>query len=32
MILCDLDARQVLEVRAGRTKDEVSQLLELLSN
>lgn len=31
-ILCDLDARQVLEVSAGRTKDEVSHLLERLSN
>lgn len=31
-ILCDLDARQVLEVSAGRTKDEVSHLLERLSD
>jgi len=31
-ILCDLDARQVLEVSAGRTTDEVSQLLDRLSN
>ena len=31
-ILCDLDGRQVLEVSAGRTKDEVSHLLERLSN
>lgn len=30
-ILCDLDARQVLEISAGRTKDEVSHLLERLS-
>lgn len=27
-ILCDLDGRKVLEVSAGRTKDEVSHLLE----
>ncbi len=27
-ILCDLDAREVLEVSAGRTKEEVSHLLE----
>ena len=31
-ILCDLDGRKVLEVSAGRTKDEVSHLLERLSN
>jgi transposase len=31
-ILCDLDARQVLEVSAGRTKAEVSHLLERLSD
>ena len=31
-ILCDLDARQVLEVSAGRKKDEVAGLLERLSN
>jgi transposase len=31
-ILCDLDARQVLEVSAGRTKDEVGHLLERLSD
>lgn len=31
-ILCDLDARQVLEVSAGRKKDEVASLLERLSN
>ena len=31
-ILCDLDARQVLEISAGRTKDEVSHLLERLSD
>ena len=31
-ILCDLDARQVLEVSAGRTKNEVSHLLERLSD
>jgi transposase len=31
-ILCDLDARQVLEVSAGRTKEEVSHLLERLSD
>jgi transposase len=31
-ILCDLDACQVLEVSAGRTKDEVSHLLERLSD
>src|SRR5450759_5906655 len=30
-ILCDLEARQVLEISAGRTKDEVSHLLERLS-
>jgi transposase len=27
-ILCDLDGHKVLEVSAGRTKDEVSHLLE----
>ncbi len=31
-ILCDLEARQVLEVSAGRKKDEVAGLLERLSN
>ncbi len=31
-ILCDLDGRKVLEVSAGRTKDEVSHLLERLSD
>jgi len=31
-ILCDLEARRVLEVSAGRTKDEVSHLLERLSD
>ncbi len=31
-ILCDLDARKVLEVSAGRKKDEVVSLLERLSN
>jgi transposase len=31
-ILCDLDARQVLEVSAGRKKEEVAGLLERLSN
>ena len=31
-ILCDLDARKVLEVSAGRKKDEVASLLERLSN
>ncbi len=31
-ILCDLEARQVLEVSAGRKKDEVACLLERLSN
>jgi transposase len=31
-ILCDLEARQVLEISAGRTKDEVSHLLERLSD
>jgi transposase len=31
-ILCDLDARQVLEVSAGRKKEEVTDLLERLSN
>lgn len=31
-ILCDLDGRSVLEVSAGRTKEEVSQLLERLSD
>ncbi len=31
-ILCDLDAHQVLEISAGRTKDEVSHLLERLSH
>src|SRR5713226_335837 len=30
-ILCDLDGRKVLEVSAGRTKDEVSHLLERLT-
>jgi transposase len=30
-ILCDLDGHKVLEVSAGRTKDEVSHLLERLS-
>lgn len=31
-ILCDLDARKVLEVSAGRKKEEVASLLERLSN
>ena len=31
-ILCDLEARQVLEVSAGRKKDEVVGVLERLSN
>jgi transposase len=31
-ILCDLAARKVLEVSAGRKKDEVASLLERLSN
>jgi transposase len=31
-ILCDLGARQVLEVSAGRKKDEVAGVLERLSN
>ncbi len=31
-ILCDLDARRVLEVSAGRKKDEVVSVLERLSN
>ncbi len=31
-ILCDLEARQVLEVSAGRKKDAVAGLLERLSN
>jgi len=31
-ILCDLDARQVLEVSAGRKKDDVASVLERLSN
>jgi transposase len=31
-ILCDLDARQVLEVSAGRKKEEVIGLLERLTN
>lgn len=31
-ILCDLEGRSVLEVSAGRTKEEVSQLLERLSD
>src|SRR5260221_11727534 len=31
-ILCDLDARTVLEVSAGRKKEEVAGLLERLSN
>src|SRR6266581_3165159 len=31
-ILCDLDARKVLEVSAGRKKEEVVSLLERLSN
>jgi transposase len=31
-ILCDLEARQVLEVSAGRKKDEVAGVLERLSN
>ena len=31
-IFCDLDARQVLEVSAGRKKDEVAGVLERLSN
>jgi transposase len=31
-ILCDLDARKVLEVSAGRKKDEVASLLERLTN
>lgn len=31
-ILCDLDAREVLEVSAGRTKEEVSHLLARLSD
>jgi transposase len=31
-ILCDLDARKVLEVSAGRKKEEVAGLLERLSN
>ncbi len=31
-ILCDLEAHQVLEVSAGRKKDEVAALLERLSN
>ncbi len=31
-ILCDLDARQVLEVSAGRKKDEVASVLERLSD
>ena len=31
-ILCDLEERQVLEVSAGRKKEEVSKVLERLSN
>src|SRR5439155_14367572 len=31
-ILCDLEGRKVLEVSAGRKKDEVAGLLERLSN
>src|SRR6266446_1097287 len=31
-ILCDLEGRKVLEVSAGRKKDEVASLLERLSN
>jgi transposase len=31
-ILCDLEGRHVLEVSAGRTKEEVSHLLERLSD
>jgi transposase len=31
-IFCDLDARKVLEVSAGRKKDEVASVLERLSN
>src|SRR5438874_10398170 len=31
-ILCDLEARQVLEVSAGRKKDDVASVLERLSN
>lgn len=31
-ILCDLEGRTVLEVSAGRKKDEVASLLERLSN
>jgi transposase len=31
-ILCDLDARKVLEVSAGRKKDEVASVLERLTN
>src|SRR5256885_15419816 len=31
-LLCDLEARQVLEVSAGRKKDEVASVLERLSN
>jgi transposase len=31
-ILCDLDGRSVLEVSAGRTKEEVAHLLERLSD
>jgi hypothetical protein len=30
--LCDLEGRTVLEVSAGRQKDEVASLLERLSN